>query len=92
MIKVPSPVPSKPLLSIACSRQIMSADATIKRPTCAIERIVCHFQGVGFPGITEALLVRIRLKKGDRMQVEAAFEFAQEREVAMPVTDFLRFG
>ena len=59
----------------------LPADATA-------ERIVRHFQGVGFPGITEALLVRIRLKKGDRMQVEAAFEFAQEREVAMPIVDF----
>ena len=52
------------------------------------ERIVRHFQAAGFPGITEALLVRVRLKKGDRMQVEAAFSFAQEREVETPLTEF----
>jgi len=60
---------------------ILPADATA-------ERIVRHFQAVGFPGITEALLVRIRLKKGDRLEVDAAFDLALEREAVPPVHDF----
>lgn len=52
------------------------------------ERIVRHFQSVGFPGITEALLLRVRLKKGDRQAVEAAFDFAAEREVTPPLQDY----
>ena len=52
------------------------------------ERIVRHFQSEGFPGITEALLVRIRLKKGDRLEVDAAFDLAAEREVSPPVHEF----
>jgi hypothetical protein len=59
----------------------LPADATA-------ERIVRHFQAEGFPGITEALLVRIRLKKGDRLEVDAAFGLALEREVTPPVQDF----
>ena len=35
MIKVPSTVPSKPLPSIACKRQIISADAAMKTATWA---------------------------------------------------------
>lgn len=63
--------------------QLMSlpADATA-------ERFVRHFQAVGFPGITEALLVRIRLKKGDRMEVDAAFDLALERSAAAPMQEF----
>jgi hypothetical protein len=52
------------------------------------ERIVRHFQAVGFPGITEALLVRIQLKKGDRLEVDAAFDLALEREMAPPLNEF----
>lgn len=59
----------------------LPADATA-------ESIVRHFQAVGFPGITEALLVRIRLKKGDRMEVDAAFDFAMERQLAPPMQEF----
>ena len=59
----------------------LPADATA-------ERIVRHFQTVGFPGITEALLVSIRLKKGDRLEVDAAFDLALEREVAPPLQEF----
>lgn len=59
----------------------LPADATA-------ERIVRHFQAEGFPAITEALLVRIRLKKGDRMEVDAAFDLAAERGMAPPVHDF----
>lgn len=62
---------------------------TIKLPADATaERIVRHFQSVGFPGITEALLVRIRLKKGDRLEVDAAFDLALEREVTPPMHEF----
>ncbi len=52
------------------------------------EGIVRHFQAVGFPGVTEALLVRVRLKKGDRPQVEAAFDLAAERSLAPPMQEF----
>ncbi len=52
------------------------------------ERIVRHFQAEGFPGITEALLVRVRLKRGDREEVDAAFDLALERESAPPVHEF----
>lgn len=61
----------------------LPADATA-------ERIVRHFQAVGFPGITEALLVRIRLKKGDRMAVDAAFDSAVERQLAPPMQEFFQ--
>jgi len=52
------------------------------------ERIVRHFQAEGFPGITEALLVRIRLKKGDRLAVEAAFDLALQRDATLPVQEY----
>jgi hypothetical protein len=52
------------------------------------ERIVRHFQSVGFPGITEALVVRIKLKKGDRLEVDAAFDLALEHETTPPLLDF----
>ena len=52
------------------------------------ERIVRHFQAEGFPGITEALLVRIQLKKGDRPEVEAAFDVAIERDATAPVHEY----
>ncbi|MDE2418490.1 MAG: hypothetical protein KGN32_11860 [Burkholderiales bacterium] len=52
------------------------------------ERIVRHFQAEGFPGITEALLVRIQLKKGDRPEIEAAFDKAMDREATPPVHDY----
>ena len=59
----------------------LPADATA-------ERVVRHFQAEGFPGITEALLVRVRLKKGDRLAVEAAFELAKERSAAPPLREY----
>jgi hypothetical protein len=52
------------------------------------ERIVRHFQTEGFPNVTEALLVRIQLRKGDRLEVDAAFDLALEREVAPPLQEF----
>ncbi len=51
------------------------------------ERIVRHYQSQGFAGITEALILRIRLKKGDRRAVEAAFETAVEEGKALPLHD-----
>jgi hypothetical protein len=51
----------------------------------AAERIVRYFQANGFSGISEALIVRIRLKEGDRAEVEAAFEAAHEQESPLPL-------
>lgn len=52
------------------------------------ERIVRHFQAEGFSGISEALIVRIRLKKGDRPTVDAAFDAAVEQEVMPPLGEY----
>lgn len=49
------------------------------------EQVVRHFQAEGFAGISEALIVRVRLKQGDRMEVEAAFRKAEEQGKAPPV-------
>lgn len=49
------------------------------------ERIVRHFQAKGFAGISEALIIRICLRRGDRMEVEAAFEKALDDEEMPPV-------
>lgn len=65
----------------------MSTSTTLPADASA-ERVVRHFQEMGFPGITEALLVRIRLKKGDRMEVDAAFDQALEREIAPPLQEY----
>ena len=54
------------------------------------ERIVRHFQAEGFPGITEAVLVRIRLKKGDRFEVDAAFDRALARDATPPVQEYFQ--
>jgi len=51
----------------------------------AAERIVQYFQANGFAGISEALVIRIRLKEGDRAEIEAAFEAAHEQEISPPV-------
>lgn len=51
----------------------------------AAERIVRYFQANGFAGISEALIIRIRLKEGNRAEVEAAFEAAMEQEKTPPV-------
>lgn len=61
----------------------LPADATA-------ERIVRHFQSQGFPGITEAVLVRIRLKKGDKLEVDAAFDRALARDATPPVQEFFQ--
>lgn len=54
----------------------------------AAERIVQYFQANGFAGITEALIIRIRLKAGDRAEVELAFEEAHEQEFTPPVQQY----
>ena len=54
----------------------------------AAERIVVHFQAVGFSGISEAFIIRIRLKEGDRAQVEAAFQAARANGETLPVHRF----
>lgn len=54
----------------------------------AAERIVQHFQDNGFIGISEALVVRIRLKEGDRAEIDAAFEAAHEQEISPPVQQY----
>jgi len=54
----------------------------------AAERIVVHFQAVGFSGISEAFLIRIRLKEGDRAKVDAAFKTAQQKGETLPVHQF----
>lgn len=56
----------------------------------AAERIVRHFQAAGFSGITEALVIRIRLKKerADRHEVEAAFDRVADLGAAPPLADY----
>lgn len=54
----------------------------------AAERIVRHFQANGFVGITEALVIRIRLKEGNRTEVDTAFEVAHEQEKNPPVQQY----
>ena len=51
----------------------------------AAERIVRYFQANGFADISEALIIRIRLKEGGRTEVDAAFEAAAEQEKTSPV-------
>ena len=61
----------------------------------AAERIVGYFQANGFAGISEALIIRIRLKGGDRPEIDAAFEEAHEQEISPPVQQYfeiLPFG
>ena len=54
----------------------------------AAERIVRYFQANGFAGITEALIIRIGLKAGDRLEIESAFEGAHEKEITLPVQQY----
>ena len=59
----------------------LPADATA-------ERIVRHFQAEGFVGISEALVLRIGLKKGEHDQIEQAFASAAEEGRVPPVGEF----
>ncbi|RJG03909.1 hypothetical protein [Noviherbaspirillum sedimenti] len=52
------------------------------------ERIVRHFQAAGFTGITEAMVIRIRLKKADRHEVEAAFDRAADLGAMPPLAEY----
>ncbi len=54
----------------------------------AARRVVAHFQAEGFPGITEALIVRIRVRKGDRAAIDTAFEAATDADKTPPVGEF----
>jgi len=54
----------------------------------AAERIVRYFQANGFAGISEALIIRIRPKGGDRTEIDAAFEAAHEQELSPPVQQY----
>lgn len=64
-------------------------NSTIVLPADAsAERIVRHFQTEGFSGITEALIVRLRLRKGDQMEVDAAFDRAVEQDITPPVREY----
>lgn len=54
----------------------------------AAERIVRYFQAHGFAGISEALIIRIRLKAGSRGEVENAFETAHEQGVPPPLQQY----
>ena len=49
------------------------------------ERIVRHFQAEGFAGISEALILRLGLRKGGRREVDAAFETAVENRRTLPL-------
>lgn len=51
------------------------------------ERIVRHFQAEGFVGISEALIIRISLRKEGRTDVEAAFEMAEDLDKMPPVNE-----
>ena len=59
----------------------LPADGTAKR-------IVHHFQAEGFAGITEGLIIRIRLKKGDQESVQVAFDDAAAAETPPPMQEF----
>jgi hypothetical protein len=75
-----SPLRKKLFLMVLISTHL-PADATA-------ERVVRHFQAEGFPGITEALMVRVRLKKGDRLAIDAAFERAQDQSATPPMREY----
>jgi hypothetical protein len=51
----------------------------------AAEHIVQHFQNEGFAGITEAMIIRVGLRRGTRGEVDAAFEEALEGDRMLPV-------
>ena len=51
------------------------------------QRIVRHYQVQGFTGITEALIIRIRMKKGDRRDVQAALGLAADKGKALSLHD-----
>ena len=52
------------------------------------ERIVRHFQSEGFSGISEALVVRIGLRRGEQSEVDAAFAAAADRQKMPPLGEY----
>lgn len=70
------------------AKELSMNSITAMPANSAAERIVRHFQEAGFPGITEALVIRIRLKKADRHEIEAAFERAAERGATPPMGEY----
>lgn len=56
------------------------------------ERIVRHFQAEGFVGISEALVLRISLKKGrgiaDQVEIDQAFEKSAQENSVPPVGEY----
>lgn len=63
----------------------------VRQADGAAERIVRHFQAQGFAGISEALILRICLRNGDRVEVDAAFETAVEQGEMPPVHQCFQF-
>lgn len=66
----------------------METPASTRPADATAERIVRHFQAEGFVGISEALVLRIGRKKGERSQIEQAFADADEHGRALPVGEF----
>ena len=65
----------------------MNNTATLPADQSA-QRIVRYFQANGFAGISEALIIRIRLKEGERATVDAAFEAAHEQGTPLPLQQY----
>lgn len=71
-----------------CERSRFMATSSGLPADAMAQRLVRHFQSEGFPGITEALLVRIGVKNDDRATIDAAFDLAAEQDTPPPVRDF----
>ena len=67
--------------SVDMSHDIDAANAAAKR-------IVRYFQGKGFSRITEALMLRIHQIAGDRVEIDDAFEKAQELGKVPPLSKY----
>lgn len=65
----------------------MKATSTLPADSAA-EHIVRHFQAEGFAGISEALIIRIRLKAGDRTEIDTAFKAAADQDSMPPVHQY----
>ena len=52
------------------------------------ERVVRHFQAQGFVGIQEALIIRIRLRHGERGEIVAAFNAAGDGQAPLPLNEY----
>jgi hypothetical protein len=63
-------------------------DSSTRAANAAAERIVRHFQAQGFKGITEALIIQIHLRAGNRTEIDEAFEAALEQDKAPPLQKY----